>query len=116
MNLSVFIVFPNFRLICCYCVLVTIIIFDLALENGWLEGQISYFKFVNITFCLLTEPQTMLQLKIFIAKTLFIVKFIPSLWILFIHCSFVYQISVDLIYFSTLKLFLDPCIQPGHYS
>ena len=33
---------------------------------GWFEGNILYFnlRFVYITFCLLTEPQTMLQLKI----------------------------------------------------
>ena len=35
--------FPNFRLIF-YFVLVTTIIFDLALENGWFEGKILYFN------------------------------------------------------------------------
>ena len=39
-----FIVFPNFWLICCYFVLVTIIIFDFVLENGWFEGRILYFN------------------------------------------------------------------------
>ena len=44
LSLIVFIVFPNFRLICSFFVLVTIIIFDLALENGWFEGKILYFN------------------------------------------------------------------------
>ena len=35
----------------------------------------------------------------------FIVKFLLSLCILFIHCSFVCQVSIDLIYFSPLKFF-----------
>ena len=36
-------VFPKFRLICSYFVLVTIITFDLALENGWFWGKNLYF-------------------------------------------------------------------------
>ena len=95
--------FPNFRLIC-YFVLVTIAIFDLALhicifiihaEYFWLvtAGLKGTFytlilKFAYITFCLLREPQTMLQLRILMAYT-FIKKFLLSLCILFIHCSFV---------------------------
>ena len=46
-------------------------------------------KFVYITFCLLTEPQTMLQPKILMAQTSFYCKFLLSLCILFIHCSLV---------------------------
>ena len=54
-------------------------------------------KFINITFCLLTEPQTKLQLKILMAP--------QTLHILFIPCSFVHQVSIDLIYFAPLKFF-----------
>ena len=90
LSLSVLIVFSNFRPICSYFVLVTILIFDLALhicifiihaEYFWLvmAGLKEKFytlilKFVYITFCLLTEPQTMLQLKILMAQTLFYCK------------------------------------------
>ena len=72
--------FSKFRLICSYFVLVTIIVFDLALhmcifiihvEYIWLVVAGSkekiytlILKFVCITFCLLTEPQTILELKI----------------------------------------------------
>ena len=75
MSPSVLIVFRNFKLICSYFVLVAIIIFDLALhicifiihaEYFWLviAGLKEKFytlilKFVNITFCFMTEPQTM---------------------------------------------------------
>ena len=34
----------NFRLNCSYFVLVTIIDFDLAIENGWFEGKMLYFN------------------------------------------------------------------------
>ena len=73
----------NFRLISSYFVLATIITFDLVLhiciyiihtEYFWLVlaglKEIFYtltLKFVYITSCLLTEPQTMLQLKILMA-------------------------------------------------
>ena len=83
MSLKVLIVFPNFRLICSYFALVTIIIFDLALhiciciihaEYFWLviTGLKEKFytlilKFEYIAFCLLTEPQAMLQLKMLMA-------------------------------------------------
>ena len=46
----------------------------------------------------------------------FIIKFLLSMCILFIHFSFVYQVSIDLIYFSPTKFFLGPCIQPGRCS
>ena len=83
LSLSVLIVFSNFRPICSYFVLVTILIFDLALhicifiihaEYFWLvmaglkeTFYILILKFVYITFCLLTEPRSMLQLKFFMA-------------------------------------------------
>ena len=78
-----FIVFPSFRFICSYFVLVTTITLDLALDTCIYIIHAEYFclvmaglkekiytlilKFVYITFCLLTEPQTMLQLKILMA-------------------------------------------------
>ena len=87
LSLSVLIVLLSFGLICSYFVLVTIIIFDLALhicifiihtENFWLilaglkeTFYISILKFVYITFCLLTEPQTMLQLESWWHKSYF---------------------------------------------
>ena len=90
LSLSVLIVFSNFRPICSYFVLVTILIFDLALhicifiihaEYFWLvmaglkeTFYILILKFVYITFCLLTEPRSMLQLKFFMAQTLFYCK------------------------------------------
>ena len=115
MSLKNLIVFPNFRLICSYFVLVTIIIFDLALHISIFIIHVEYFwllmtslnekfhtlilNFVCITFCLLTEPQTMLQLEILMAYTLFYCKVSSELLcILFIHCSFVCQVSIDLIY------------------
>ena len=71
---NVLTVFPNFRLICSYFVLVTIIIFDFALHRCIYIIHIEYFwlvmtglkekfytlilKFVYIPICLLTEPQT----------------------------------------------------------
>ena len=73
--------FSNFGLIYSYFVLVTIIIFDLALHiciyiihaeyfwqvmAGFTEKFVTLIlKLVYITFCLLMKPQTMLQLKIF---------------------------------------------------
>ena len=54
-------------------------------------------KFVYITFCLLTEPQAMLQLKILWHRPYFIVKLVLSLCILFIDCSFVCQVSIYMI-------------------
>ena len=36
---------------------------------GWFEGKILTLIFVYITFYLLTEPQTMLQLKILMTQT-----------------------------------------------
>ena len=105
LNLSAPIVFLNFRLICSYFVLLTIIIFDLALHICIFIIHALYFwhvmaglkekfyiliiKFMYGTFCFLTEPQTMLQLKILWHRPYFIVKLLLSLCILFIHSSFV---------------------------
>ena len=82
--------FSNFRLICSYFVLVTIIFFDLALHIFILIIRAEYFwpvmaglkkkvytsiiKLVYITFYLLREPMTMLQLKILMASTLLYCK------------------------------------------
>ena len=95
MSLKVLIVFPNFRLICSYFVLVTIIIFDLALHISIFIIHVEYFwllmtglkerfhtlilNFVYITFCLLTEPQT-------VTAGDFIVKFLLSFCA---FCSFI---------------------------
>ena len=48
---------------------------------GWFEGKLLYLntQFMYITFCSLTEPQTMLQLKIFMAYTLFYCKVFSEL-------------------------------------
>ena len=59
-------------------------------------------KFVSITFCLLAEPCSW---RFWWHRPYFIVKFPQSLCILFIHCSFLYEVSIDLIYFSSLKVF-----------
>ena len=98
---SVFLLFvPSLRLI--YFGLGIITIFDLVIhicifiihaEYFWENSLKEKFyplilKFVCITFSLLTEPQTMLQLKIVMTETFFIVKFLLSLCIPFIHCSF----------------------------
>ena len=111
---SVFLLFvPSLRLI--YFGLGIITIFDLVIhicifiihaEYFWENSLKEKFyplilKFVCITFSLLTEPQTMLQLKIVMTETFFIVKFLLSLCIPFIHCSFLCQVSIDLIYFSS---------------
>ena len=79
-SFSVLIVFPTFRVICSDFVLVTIIIFDLALHRCMYIIHTEYFwliiaglkekyytlilEFEYITFCLLTKLQIMLQLKI----------------------------------------------------
>ena len=121
MNLSALIVFLNFRFICSYFVLLTIIIFDLPLHICIFIIHALYFwhamaglkekfytliiKFMHIKFCLLTKPQTILQLKILWHRPYFIVKLLLSLCILFIHSSFVCQVSIDMIYFSFLKFF-----------
>ena len=59
-------------------------------------------KFAHITFCLMAELQTVLKLKILMA---FYVKLLLSLCILLIHCSFEFQVLIDLVYFSHLKFF-----------
>ena len=108
-------------LICSYLILLTIIIFDLALHICIFIIHALYFwhvmaglkekfytliiKFMYVTFCFLTEPQTMLQLKILWHRPYFIVKLLLSLCILFIHFSFVCQVSIDMIYFSSLNFF-----------
>ena len=86
LSLSLFVVFPNFRLICSYFVLVKIIVFDLALHICIHIIHAEYFglvmvgfnekvytlilTFMYITLCLLTEPKTMFQLKILMTQTL----------------------------------------------
>ena len=100
LSLSV-ITFSNFRLICN---------FILKLARKSMAGLKEKFytlilKFWNITFWLLTEPQSMLQLKILMAQTLFYCQvyseFMHSVHSLLILCL----VSIDLIYFSPLKFF-----------
>ena len=90
LSLSVLIVFPNFRLICSYFVLVTIIIFDLALYIFIFIIHAEYFWYWDGSIWYSNS---------------WISKVFLSLCILFIHCSFVSQILIDLIYFSPLKFF-----------
>ena len=130
--LSVLIVFSIFRLICSYFVLVTIIIFDLALhiciciihaEYFWLvlaglkeKFYTSILRFVYITFCLLMEPQAMLQLKILMGQTLFYCKVFSEL-VHSVHSLLVCVSSFNWFdLYLTLEVFLGPCIQPGHCS
>ena len=113
---------------CSYFVLVTIIIFDLAshicifiihAEYSWLvmaclkEKSFTQICVYHILFTDITSDYVAAEDSDGIDL---IVKFLLNLCILFIHCSFVCQVSIDLIYFSSLKVFLDPCFQPGHCS
>ena len=126
MSPSVLIVFRNFKLICSYFVLVAIIIFDLALhlcifiiyaEYFWLvmaglkeKNYTLILKFVYITFCLTTNHchfnhRLCCSWRFWLYRPHFIVKFLLNLCILFIHCSFFCQVSIDLIHFSPLNFF-----------
>ena len=73
LSLSVFIVFPNFRLICSYFVPVSIVIFDLTLhiclyisscvvflaDYGWFEGKVLYFNTqIHVYHILFTDGTT----------------------------------------------------------
>ena len=107
---SVFLLFfSNFRLISSYFVLVTIITFDLVLHIthiniyhprgvflagfGWFEGNILYFNIqIRVYHILFTDRTTdYVAAEDFdgLHRSYFIAKFLLSLCILFIHCSFV---------------------------
>ena len=119
--------FPYFRLICSYCVLVTIKMFDLAFHICIYTIHVEYYwqvmaglketfyililKFVYTTFHLLTEPQTMLRLKILMAYTLFYCK-VSSELVHFVHLLLIYVSSFNWFdIFLLLEVFLGPCIQ-----
>ena len=119
LSLSILIDFPNFRLICSYFVLVTIITFDFALQICIYVTHTEYFwvvmaglketfctlilKFLYVTIYLLAKPQTMLQLKILMAQTLFHYKVFSDV-VHFIRSLLIHR-SIDLISFSPLKIF-----------
>ena len=72
---------------------------------GWFEGKILFFD-TQIRLChiLFTDGTTdYVAAEDF--SLCFIVKFLLSLCILFIHGSFVCQVSINLTYFSLLKFF-----------
>ena len=104
----------------------TIIIFDLALhicifiidaEYFWLfmagfkeKFYTLILKFVYITFCLQAELQTVLKLKILLVQNLFYCKASSELVHSVLSLLIVFQVLIDLIYFSPLKFFLGSCI------
>ena len=74
------------------------------------------FKFVYITFCLLTKPKIMLQLEILMAYNLFYSE-VSSELVHSLHSLLICVSSFkcfDL--FLTFEVFLGPCIQPGDCS
>ena len=84
----------------------------------WFEEKFYIFilKFVYITFSLLAVPQTMLQLKMLMALTLFCCK-VSSEIVHSVHSLLICVSSFNRFdLFLTLEVFLDPCIQPGHCS
>ena len=116
LSISFLIVFPNFRLICPYFVLVTIIIFDLALENGLFEGKMVYFNSRNLWISrfiywwnhrLCCSWRFWWHRPIYCKVSTELVHSVNSLLICVLSFNW-----FDL--FLTLEVFLGPCIQPGH--
>ena len=105
--------FPNFRLICSYFVLVTIIIFDLALQICLYIIHAEYFwlfmaglkeTFYTLIFKFMYIIWLCCSWRFSWHGPDFIVKFLLSSSILFIHRLFVSSLNW-LIYFSPLKIF-----------
>ena len=85
---------------------------------SWFEKKIYtlILKFVYITFCSLTEPQTMLQLKILMSLTLFYCE-VSSELVHSVH-SLLICVSAFIWFnlFFLLDLFLGPCIQSSFFD
>ena len=116
LSLSV-IAFSNFRLICYFILTLARKSMGCMKMVGLKEKFYTLIlKFWNITFWLLTEPQSMFQLKILMAQTLFYCQVYSEL-VHSVHSLLICVSSFNWFdLFLTVEVFLCPCIQPGHCS